>query len=510
MKRNSKLTFTILSVVLIIPALFGLMHSGFFLTDDGNWMIIRFSAFYEALRGGQFPVRFLFRLNNGYGYPVADFLYPLFMYIGVPIHLLGFSFVNTIKIIMGLSLVLSSLFCFLWLKKHFENYSSLIGAAAYALFPYHLYDVYVRGSVGEILALAIVPFIFWQIDRRSFPLVSVGLALLILAHNSIALMFFPVVILYIFLKKGFLKKGIASVLVSLGISAFFWIPALYDKQFTVFDRIQVSDPSKYFITFQNLNLFGIFFFIGLIGSFYFLKKKDRLFSYFFIIIILFSLLAIPISKDVWKLLPLPNFIQFPFRFLSVVSLGFSFLIAFQFNNLKINKKPILMIISLFLIFISSKNYIYPKSFNNYPDSFYSTNVDSTTVKNEYMPKWAGSVSDSPPMEKVTVIKGHQKIDNLFINGNNISFSFYSPQETLIQINKIYFPGWVVKVDRKETPLLYNKDNGLIRFISPAGSHMVSAGFYETKVRYVSDLISLLSIFLIIFTLFKEKAKFLEK
>src|SRR3989338_2742945 len=170
MRKNLKIVLfpAIAVVLLILPGILGLMNPGFFLTDDGNWMVIRFSAFYEALKNGQFPVRFLFRLNNGYGYPVADFLYPLFMYIGIPIHILGFNFVNTIKIILGLSLIFSSFFCFLWLKKKFDNFSSLVGSTLYLYFPYHLWDVYKRGSVGEVLALAIVPFIFWQIERNSF------------------------------------------------------------------------------------------------------------------------------------------------------------------------------------------------------------------------------------------------------------------------------------------------------------------------------------------------------
>ena len=128
MKNKSKIIFLLFSVLLSIPAVLGLFHKGFPLTDDGNWMVIRFSAFYETLRSGQFPVRFLMRLNNGYGYPVANFLYPLFMYLGSLIHVLRFSFVDTIKIILGISLVSSSVFCFLWLRKIFDNLASLVGS----------------------------------------------------------------------------------------------------------------------------------------------------------------------------------------------------------------------------------------------------------------------------------------------------------------------------------------------------------------------------------------------
>ena len=49
-KANSKSLFLIAAIILIIPALIGLMHSGFPLTDDGGWMIIRFSAFFQTFK----------------------------------------------------------------------------------------------------------------------------------------------------------------------------------------------------------------------------------------------------------------------------------------------------------------------------------------------------------------------------------------------------------------------------------------------------------------------------
>src|SRR6266568_2717132 len=186
-----------------VPALWGLFHSGFFVSDDGNWMVIRLSAFYEMMRAGQLPVLFLLRLNHGYGYPVADFLYPLFLYLGAVIHVLGFSFVNTVKIILGLSVVGSGIFTYLWLRKIFSWKSAFVASLIYVYFPYHLLDIYQRGSVGEVLALCIVPFIFWQIERRAMVWAGVGLGLLIMSHNSLAFIFLPVIFLYMWLVTRF-------------------------------------------------------------------------------------------------------------------------------------------------------------------------------------------------------------------------------------------------------------------------------------------------------------------
>src|ERR1700722_14282859 len=151
--KKKELLIILLLLALSIPAVLPLFHHGFFQSDDGEWMIIRLSAFYQAMHDGQFPVRFLQRLNFGYGYPVAEFLYPGSFYLGVLLHIIRFGFVNSIKIIFGLSLVGSSLFTYLWLRKLFARFPSFVGALFTLYLPYHLYDVYKRGSVGEVFAL---------------------------------------------------------------------------------------------------------------------------------------------------------------------------------------------------------------------------------------------------------------------------------------------------------------------------------------------------------------------
>src|SRR3989344_727185 len=257
---KAKLFFLIFIVFLSIPAILPLLHPGFFQSDDGEWMIIRFSAFFQALSDGQFPVRFLGRLNHEYGYPVANFLYPGFMYLGVPIHILRIGFVDTIKIIFGVSMIGSAIFCYLWLSRFFDKLSSLVGALFYLYTPYHLFDLYKRGSIGEVLAIGILPFILWQIERKSFFWVSIGIAFLIISHNTLAVLFSGLIILYMSLniyiskeKKELLKKFLLIMMFGLGISSFFWIPAFFELQYTVFSQTQISEWSNYF---ADINLIG--------------------------------------------------------------------------------------------------------------------------------------------------------------------------------------------------------------------------------------------------------------
>lgn len=496
-----------------LPAVFGLFHMGFIVTDDGNWMVIRFSAFYEALRAGQFPVRFLMRLNNGYGYPVSDFLYPLYMYLGVPIKAVGFSFVSTIKILFGLSIVGSGLFTFLWLRKKFSLIASVLGALVYVYFPYHLYDIYQRGSLGEVLALALVPFILWQIERRKIIFISLGLAALILSHNILALLFLPVLIGYLLVKQFSFRSIVWIMLGGLGLASFFWIPALYDKQFTVFDTTPVSDFSHYFVSNTNASLSGL---IGLLGLFFciggLLKQKNSGAWYMLGVGLVSLFLSLPLSGFVWHMVPLGTYVQFPFRFLSISVMTTSFLLAYGYDRVVKKRFSWIALVGVIVVLgISSFPYLMPKAYQAYPDGWYTTNMDTTTIKNEYMPRWVKQIPMSYPTEKVIIGEDTSRgtagiVSNLIATANKTQFSLLLKKKSSIIINTIYFPGWNVWVNGKEQPISYANPRGVMQFSLPAGSYVVKAQFGETEFRLISDLISLIALTIIGSLFVKNKIK----
>jgi hypothetical protein len=500
-KLNNNILFILLVLLLTIPAVIGLLHPGFPLTDDGNWMVIRFSAFFQTLRSGELPVRFLMRLNNGYGYPVADFLYPLFMYLSVLIHVLGINFVNSIKMLLIICLFASSLFTFLWLRKFFDSFSSLVGSIFYTFFPYHLFDVYQRGSVGEILSSSILPFILWQIERKSLIWVSIGLAFLILAHNTLAALFIiliiPYVLLDVFISKEKLRLVrfyIAIISLGIGISTFFWLPAIYDLQYTVFSKTQISNVNNYFANFGLVGVSTAFVILSvvvfIIGGLIRIKKH-RLTVLMFVISIISIYLASASSELFWKILP-SSFVQFPFRLLSLTIPAVAFLAACLVSILSQKKKIVMGLIVLGLIFVSGMSYLTPKIYQNFPDSFYSTNQDTTTVKNEYMPRWVKQIPQQIYSTRVQNVNGDEKINFLQTTANKTIFSVYLTEQRLIQINTVYFPGWFAYVNGKQAEILYNT-NGLINLRLEKGINNVQVAFKETPLRLFSDLVSLISL-----------------
>ena len=510
-KKKTNLIFLIFVILISLPSIFGLIHQGFPLTDDGNWMIIRFSAFYEALRSGEFPVRFLTRLNNGFGYPVSNFLYPLFMYLGSPIHVLGINFVDTIKIILVSSLIFSSIFTFFWLRKIFDNIASFVGSILYVLFPYHLYDVYKRGSVGEVLALTIVPFVLWQVERKSILLTSIGISLLVLSHNTLALLFIPLIFLYTLLKdKKLLKFILLTIFFGMGMSSFFWIPAIYDTRFTVFSKTKVSEYYNYFINLNNFDVLGIVSVVLIFSSLMLLlinKKtnKNKLFLFSTITSFLILFLVTPVSNILWQVFPITNLIQFPFRLLSILMIILTFQVGFLISNLNKVYKTVVVFIFLALIFISAKPHLSVNNYQYYPDSFYSTNMDTTTVKNEYMPRWVKEKNLKFTPQRVENLNGEEKINVAKVSPREIVFNTFLTEERTLQINLVYFPGWNAYVNGIKDKINYEND-GLIKLNLQKGQNNVKVVFEETNMRILSDFLSIISIAGLLILVFSIRAK----
>lgn len=517
LKQNSKIFYLFLIILITIPVLIPLFHKGFFITDDGEWMIIRFSAFYSAIRDGQFPVRFLHRLYFGYGYPVPTFLYPGFMYFAVPIHLLKIGFITTIKIIIGISLFGTTIFTYFWLSKFFNRISSLLGSIFSLYIPYHMYDIFTRGSVGEIFALLWIPYIFWMIERKSIFFTAIGISFLLISHNSLAAIFLPIIIFYMALnalnspnKKAQLYYYICVLVVGLGMAAFFLLPAIFELSLTNFSKIKVSDPFSYF---ANIQLIGYSTIFILIIALLFLFKisfkktkqyKEQLFIFFLIVTLLCVFLSSSASRTVWYFLP-SSFIQFPFRLLSIFLLSVPFLIAFITSKLQKKYQTMFIIASLIILIFSVYKFINIQTIDK-DDGYYSTNDATTTVQDEYLPVWVKEKVSKRPADKVEIVEGQGKIENVLSTNKKISFNLNLAKNSLVRVNTIYWPGWNALVDDKNTKITYQNPKGVMELHISQGKHRVQLIFQETSLRIIADIISSISFLLLIFVSLKRYIK----
>src|SRR3990167_11370763 len=246
------------SILIALP----LLESGLYIIHDDQ-QIARLFLFDQALRASQFPVRWVDGLGFGFGYPLFVFYPPLVYIVGEIFHLTGFGFIDSVKLVFFTGIFASGIAMYILTKEFFGRLPAIVSALFYLLVPYRALDVYIRGALAESFSFVWLPLILWSFYKliKTYKpfytyLSAIFLALLMITHNLIFLPFIlilPFYLLFLFWqtskKKLFIVNCLLSIVYSLGFSAFFWIPAILEKKFTIVDQLLLTSLADYNIHF---------------------------------------------------------------------------------------------------------------------------------------------------------------------------------------------------------------------------------------------------------------------
>lgn len=516
---------------------FSLLHKGLPPTHDGEYHVIRFYEFDKVIRDGNMYPRWAPDLNNGYGVPLFNYVYPFPNYVSSSLHLLGFSFIDTFKLNMFLATLLGSFFFYLFAKDYWGNLGGIVSSVFYSFSPYRFVDIYIRGSVGEVWALAFFPMFLWSItkflkngQKKFLVPSSIFLALIIFSHNILALMFFIFTLYYISLlilnsknKKNLLLQSFLIIGISLGLSSIFWLPALLEKGYTT--GLQIYNVAENFPDLYQLiipswgsgfsgdmetqmsfqiglgNLLA--FLLSLVFIPLFVKRKSKnihVILFFLLWFVAITFLMLKISLPIWNALPLMDYFQFPWRFLSLEILIASFLAGSIFSIL-FNKyiKTIFAVIMIILVFSLGINYAKPPFYHYRNDNYYLTRsnfIDGTNSPGDlFNTIWINKI----PSKTNIKIKSENEIKQINLiekKSTEYKFEIIAKKEVPVIANIAYFPGWSVRIDEKETEIKASKD-GLLSFIFPKGKHSVEITFKDTVIRKISAILFFLSLIFIV-------------
>ncbi len=539
----------IVSILISLPLVLPYFHSGYFPTHDGEWAVVRLTDMYRELRDLQFPARYSGNLNFGYGYPLFNFAYPFPYYLGVVIYSFHIGFVDTIKLLFAISVPLSFFFMFLASKRLWNNtVSGMVSAFLYVFLPYRMVDLYVRGSLGESLAFVLFPAILFSLSfladkpqtKRAKFFTAVLFAALLMTHNIMALYFGLVILaycvaLYCAKKHVALKESIISLLFGLGMSAFFWLPSLFEKKDILLAKIPIADRSLYFLTPFDLVLpkwgYGVptasdgfsyqlgiplvvvfFVLIGELGYVIWKRRFTPVFPTFLFITSVITVLLLVLNlfsatSFLWHL-PLFSDINYPWTLLLPISFLLSLCAGFMVKKSLIfaGGGVCLSIIAIVLVFPYAK----PSAYVDRGDGFYITNDATTTSSNEYMPLWVTTLPNHRPAEKVVLIQGKGSISQGVNTSKKIAFSVNLTDTGKAQINTIYYPGWKVTVNNTPVNISYANPTGVMQISLPKGSSTVVATFTETPLRLFADTVSIVSLLGIFFYCFMSQKMFIQK
>ena len=519
MKKEILVIF--LLFLISIPAVKSLFIPGGFTSHDLTHHVIRQISMDKLLSEGQFPPRWSGELNNGYGYPVFLFNYPLPALVGEIFHKAGFGYETAVKAVLFVSMILGEIGMYLFLRSLLgSKMSAFLGAVFYLYAPIRFLNVYVSAAVGSALALGILPFVFWAILGGNILLGSICLAALILAHNVTALMFMPVILVFsVLLRK---PKIIKMVLLGLGLSAWFWLPAIWEKQYIKFYQIYdnfykdqfispwqlIHSPWGYGLSHpQNpedgdmsyqLGLIHILVMVILIPIMWVMRgtREIRVVGGFVLTFFVTSVfLMLKNSLPVWEKLPFLSLVQFPLRFSAISVFCASIAAALLVKYLPYKKLLVLSL--LFLVLYANRNHWNINERFDPGEKYYLNLKTTSTTYGEHLPKW-GRVMNQLSTGKLEVVRGVGMIRVVRNKSDLVLAKVEATSAATLKLNQIYFPGWQIQVDGKPVKFDYLNDgesHGLPVFDIYSGTHTVLAEFKNTPDRSIADTISLISVIL---------------
>jgi len=494
-------------------------------------------------------------LAYGFGFPLFNFYAPLSYYAAEMFRLIGMDFSPALLATFAIFIVGAGLGMYLWTAEIFDWHAGLVGAAAYVTAPYLLYNVYHRGALAEVLAMALMPAILWAITRLArtgspqfFAITALLYAALPLGHNITWLIFTPVVVLYAALQATrntkYLMRVALSLLLGLGLSAFFWIPAILEL--TSVQIIQVFLPQVFDYHFNFVTLSELFSppvtvdpnlllpatprSIGLVPSALavlalafgwkqWAGQQKILMGAAAILAVGSLFLTLPQSLPAWDTLSLLRYVQFPWRFLGPASLAVAFLAGGAFarhSTLDTRHSTFdvrylsIVIVAGFVVYGFTWQYVpylapvVRPAVADIARYERESGALGTTSAGDFLPNTVKKLPDANLLvERYSHSDVIERLNPASLpTGAKIQQSDYrllssdvtveSQSSFIATFDIFYFAGWEARVDGQPVSITPTNPNGLISFPVPAGQHRVRVFFGSTPLRMVSGIVSLVS------------------
>lgn len=538
----------ILIIILSLIVSWPVFLPGYFPHHD-DLQVMRIFEMRHCFDDFQIPCRWVPDMGYGNGYPLFNY-YNVFPYYigGLASYFIGF--IGSAKLLFFIAAFSAGITMFLLAKELFSLYPALLASIMYIFAPYRALDIYVRGAISESFALAIVPLIFYfalkllkGVSKKSILGLTLSLGAFLTSHTIMTLLFAPLILIFLILVfwgrgKLIISSIIFSLLLGFGLSAFFTIPAYFEKDLVEIENLARMDLDfrAHFVTLNQLFFdrywgYGasfpgegdtISFQIGwphwilafLSVPSLLIWKKNKKFALIYLTLFLFFVFSLFMTHNksafIWEKIGLLRFVQFPWRFLALAIFTSVILSAFLLTLLR----PFLVKI-IFLIFVSATIFLNLAYFQ--PEGFYFNLTDEDKLSGElwdkqqkasildYLPK--GAIESKERASNLPIIVSGDSTIGYFENKSNqweLKINVKSPSK--IEFPVYDFPNW--KVYRNDVEIEHSKDNylGRISINLENGDYMIRGKFTDTPIRKYSNGLSFISAIVILYFIFYEKIR----
>ena len=554
-KKQIKYWYLIL-ILLIIPSVLFFFTKGTYWLMHDDMQMVRQMELEKCLTDGQIPCRWTPDLGFGYGYPLFNFYPPLPYIIGQTFRFMGFSFMQTVKLTTALQFFAAGFSMYLLASLFFGQFGGLLSSLFFVYAPYHAINIFIRGAMNEAWASVFFPLIFYFVYKiinekkiKNIILLALSYTGLFLSHNPMVLTFTPFVALWalfwLFQKKELKNTSIylnfaKSAIISLSLSAFFTIPALIETKYVQIDTMfnNYYTWSAHFVSLRQLfiSLFwgnggsiwgpndGMPFMVGylhwilpiLVLIFLVIKKRFDNNSKIFYLLSFFALTNLFLTHErstfIWKLLPVLQKIQFPWRLLNLSTFFLSFVIGIIPSLFAKNKKHFSYVLPVLitLLFIFNFKYFKPIESGPLTDSQkFSGKAWVNQVTSgiyDYLPNTASRAPSSParfPIDAIVPKETKYDVTGLKQGSDWIFFNIKTDVSSVITVSQFAFPNFKIFNNGQEIKYGIEKELGRMTININPGNNQIYIKLYNTPIRIITNYISLFSWIALILFVFRN-------
>jgi hypothetical protein len=497
----------------------------------------RLVEFARAVAEGHLPPLWAADLGAGHGQPLFAFAPPLLYAVALPFHACGARLADALQLAVALLHAAGAAAVYrLGRRAGCSRPASAAGAAAWLFAPYTALDLFVRSAFAEAAAVAVAPIALLGLLRAldkpvatRIALGAVAVALIPLAHNGAALLLFPALAM-VALASAFgrrsprlLAAGAAVLGGGLGLSAFFWLPALIERGLVQTDLLRSDFLSFGEHAIAPVQLLWSRWGYGLSvpgtgdGMSFALGPAQLLLAFVGLVIAVRSRLpqrraeaaalaaiaaggawlATDTSTWLWSRVEMLQYLAFPWRALLLPGLALPLLAHHAFERLgrrgAVAAAAVLVVLNL--------GHTEPKDYLTFDDEYYAPariaeKGINTTTREEYTPRWVAE----RPAYSATPLAGLDHPVTILDQRRTSARQAYrvrAADDTRVEAATFYYPGWRVEVDRAEVAVGPAPRRGTMVFSLPAGEHSVTLAMGTTPPRRLGRWLSLVSAVLLL-------------
>ncbi len=495
--------------------------------------------FYDAITSGNFYASWLAESSAGYGDPSFRFYPPGLYYV---LYLFRFAtgdwYVATLLTFTVVS-VAGGLGIYFWARSIMPASHAMWASLIYAFAPYHLNQLYQSVLLAEWAAASLLPFVFGFAERvcahgrrRDVAGLAGCYALLVFTHvpltviGSLALVFYALVRMRPQRRIRTLLQFAGAAVLGLCASAIFWVTMLAEIRWIGMNEIHHEAGVDYRYNFvlstfssDNINVWwmNILVLMTLLLSAPVVlllrrnavnERKQLRIAVLFTLFTFF--MTVPLSRPLWNVLTPLRETQFPWRWLSLVSMGVAILTAGTLPLLvqsdrgthRIKRLLIVGAMSIGVVFslshvVREAKFLPARAFENT-----LAEVRGSQSINYWLPVGANPAV-APMTVEVETTDRAVSVQSWTPERRRFSVAAGNPTEA--RVRTFYYPHWIARTGEQRLNTRADKD-GVLLVSLPADAVTVDLVFEEPRRTQVSSAVSLAGVLFIGFLALPRRRK----